>query len=187
MYCKMERKGGQQRRCILCLIKCRQNGGKTKKYHQVAGTGHQHRGRKPSSGASLGPTAHQASGQWMVAQNPKLSSPWIGPSGGLPQMTSLPRCPDTPVPRCPDTQVLRSPDGQAPWQGGWDSCSSGARDTQPREALSCTSEGGWGPDRVQAGAQIGPVPEDAPPRVGGRSCPTPSSFGVPWLTLIGSK
>lgn len=89
----------------------------------------------------------------------------------LPQMTSLPRC--------PDTQVPWSPDGQAPWQGGWDPCSSGARDTQPREALSCTSEGGWGPNRVQAGAQTGPVPEDAPPRVGSRSCPTPSSFGVP--------
>lgn len=73
--------------------------------------------------------------------------------------TQVPRCPDTQVPRCPDTRVLRSPDGQVPWQGGWDPCSSGAQDTQPREALSCTSEGGWGPNRVQAGAQIGPVPE----------------------------
>ena len=102
-------------------------------------------------------------------------------------MTSFPRYPDTQVPRCPDTQVPKSPDGQAPWQGGQNPCSSGTPDTQPREALSSTSEGCWGPDRVQAGAQTGPVPENAPPHVGGRSRPSPASFGVPRLALIGSK
>ena len=120
MYCKMERKGGQRRRCILCLIKCHQNGGKTKKYHQVAGTGHQQRPKTLIWGQS---GANCPSGKWSVdgcpepqAFFPLDKSFWRPPPNDFP--SQVPRYPGPQVPRYPGPQMPRYPGAQIPrWPG----------------------------------------------------------------------